>query len=52
MSKYNLNLCNIGDKPTYCTSQRCEILDLTFKSSSNSIQVNDWQVSDIESFSD
>lgn len=44
----NLNICNIGNVPTFVTRNRTEVLDLTL----SSCNVKDWKVSNIHSYSD
>ena len=48
----NLSWENKGNKPTFCTRNRKEVLDLTLKSDSVGNRVEGWHVSDTPSLSD
>ena len=48
----NLNFCNEGNKPTFRTRKREEVLDLTLVNRNAWDRVRDWHVSDVLSLSD
>ena len=48
----NLNFCNVGNKPTFRTKNRKEVLDLTLVNRNAWNHVNNWYVSNQCSFSD
>lgn len=48
----NLYICNRGSEPTFVTSRRQEVLDLTLVSDSLSDRIDDWKVLEEHSFSD
>ena len=48
----NLHFCNVGNKPTFRTRKRQEVLDLTLINRNVEICISDWHVSDVPSFSD
>ena len=48
----NLEICNVGQKPTFRTSVREEVLDLTLANCQAWGLVRGWHVSDVPSFSD
>ena len=50
--RVNLDVCNVGNKPTFRTRARKEVLDLTLVNQLAWGVVNDWYVSDVPSFSD
>lgn len=52
LSSKNINICNVGDKPTFSNSIRQEVLDLTLCSPSISDKIKNWHVSDETSMSD
>ena len=47
-----LDICNVGNKPTFITRTRREVLDVTFATTGLSNLIKDWRVSDEESFPD
>ena len=47
----DLQICNRGSEPTFVTSSRREVLDLTLTSAYN-LKVSSWKVADEHSFSD
>ena len=48
----NLYFCNVGNKPTFKTKIREEVLDLTLTNRNAWNCIKDWHVSDVPSFSD
>ncbi len=48
----NLIICNRGNAPTFVTSNRQEVLDVTFASDTLSGRIRDWRVGEEHSFSD
>ena len=48
----NLYFCNVGNKPTFRTRKREEVLDLTLMNRNAVNCIRDWHVSDVPSFSD
>lgn len=48
----NVNFCNVGNKPTFVTRKRNEVLDLTLVNRNALDRVCDWHVSDVPSLSD
>ena len=48
----NLYFCNVGNKPTFRTKTREEVLDLTLTNRNAWNCIRDWHVSDVPSFSD
>ena len=48
----DLNFCNVGNKPTFRTKTREEVLDLTLVNRCAWDRVVSWHVSDVPSFSD
>ena len=48
----NLYFCNVGNKPTFRTKKREEMLDLTLTNRNAWNCIRDWHVSDVPSFSD
>lgn len=48
----NLSICNRGNKPTFVTANREEVLDITLANEGNGFRVENWRVSDKNSFSD
>ncbi len=50
--EYNLDILNVGNKPTFVNSRRKEVLDITLATNLVSEQVSDWKVSDEISGSD
>ena len=48
----NLEICNVGKKPTFRTRNREEVLDLTLANEYAFEKVSDWHVSDVPSLSD
>ena len=48
----NLHICNVGNKPTFKTRKRKEVLDLTLINRNAENCISDWHVSDVPSFSD
>ena len=48
----NLHICIVGNKPTFRTSKREEVLDLTLINRNTENCISDWLVSDLPSFSD
>ena len=48
----DLNFCNVGNKPTFRTETREEVLDLTLVNSCAWDRVVGWHVSNVLSFSD
>ena len=48
----DLNFCNVGNKPTFRTKTREEVLDLTLVNRCASDRVVGWHVSNVPSFSD
>lgn len=47
-----LNICNVGNTPTFHNAIRSTILDLTLTSNSRNLNVRNWRVSSEESLSD
>lgn len=52
LSSKNIDICNVGDKPTFENSIRQEVLDLTLCSRSISDKIKNWHVSEEISMSD
>lgn len=52
LTKENLNVSNIGNRPTFVTTVRQEVLDLTIGSDSLCGHISRWRVSGEPSFSD
>ena len=48
----NLHICIVGNKPTFRTRKREEVLDLTLINQNAENCLSDWHVSDVPSFSD
>ena len=48
----NLHFCNMGNKPTFRTRKREEVLDLTLINRNAGNCIRDWHVSNVPSFSD
>ena len=48
----DLQICNVGDKPTFSNAVREEVIDITLATIEIERNVLDWKVSDEESFSD
>ena len=48
----DLQICNVGDKPTFSNAVREEVIDLTLATIEIERKVMDWKVSEEESFSD
>ena len=48
----NLQICNVGEKPTFSNSIRQEVIDITLASIGIERKISDWRVSDKENFSD
>ena len=48
----DLNICNIGNRPTYMNVTRGEILDLTFATSNVRNNIRNWKILDKDMFSD
>ena len=48
----NLYFCNVGNKPTFKTKLREEVLDLTLPNRNAWNCIRNWHVSDVPSFSD
>ena len=48
----NLYFCNVGNKPTFRTRKREEVLDLTLMNRNAVNCIRDWHASDVPSFSD
>ena len=48
----NLYFCNVGNKPTFKTKIREEVLDLTLTNQNAWNCIRDWHVSDVPSFPD
>lgn len=48
----NLVVCNRGNDPTFVTSNRREVLDITFVSEHSAVEVTNWRVSSKASLSD
>lgn len=52
ISSNNIDLCNIGDSPTFVNKIRQEVLDLTLSSPIITAKIKNWHVSTEESLSD
>lgn len=52
LTSYNLSIHNRGCEPTFVTSRRMEVIDITFGSSDSEGLINNWRVSDEPSLSD
>lgn len=46
MSSYTINMCNIGNSPTFVNAIRLEVIDLTICSDLLSEKIVNWHVSD------
>ena len=49
-TRANLHFCNVGNKPTFRTRKRKEVLDLTLINRNAGNSIMDWHVSDMPSF--
>ena len=52
LTSNNVNVCNVGNEPTFSNAIRQEVLDLTLCSASITEKVKNWHVSDEPSLSD
>ena len=50
--KYNLDICNVGNKPAFINKIREEVIDLTLFSNSIHARITNWSVLNQHSFSD
>lgn len=50
--QHNLDILNVGNKPTFVTSRRKEVIDITVATTNVARTVKNWHVSDEVSFSD
>ena len=48
----NLQICNVGNKPTFSNSIRQDVIDITLATVGIERRISDWRVSDKENFSD
>ena len=48
----NLDFCNVGNKPTFRTRKREQVLDLTLINQNAVNCIRNWHISDVPSFSD
>ena len=51
-ASFNLEICNVGNKPTFRTQVREEVLDMTLVNPNAVGLISDWHVSDVPSLSD
>ena len=48
----DLQICNVGEKPTFSIANRNEVIDITLASRGIENKISDWRVSEKENFSD